>query len=227
MATPKGMSSKRQILDAAKQCFFEKGYIATTIKEIADRSNTKVGSVTYYYKRKEDIIYEIYQNIITEIYFFIKIHAEKSLSTAEEFMYFNAIFFKIIFSDKRNLRVYYEFQRAKTITGFFEEPLEHLVEKTIIMHHDISNENQLKMFALSYFGMRKELFFYFMEEKNDVTMGEFSSILLRITGLFLALTKKEINDTILGAEQFISINNITQIEYLVLPHKLTNINENS
>ena len=56
----KGELKREQILAAAKRLFYEKGYEDTTIKEIAQGSDSPVGLVHYYFQKKQDIVAAIY-----------------------------------------------------------------------------------------------------------------------------------------------------------------------
>lgn len=47
---------KKQILMAAYECFIEKGYSDTTVREIAKRMNASTGVIYNYFKRKEEIL---------------------------------------------------------------------------------------------------------------------------------------------------------------------------
>jgi AcrR family transcriptional regulator len=50
---------KKQILEAAIQCFADKGYQATSIQEIADTLGIAKGSLYFYFKSKEDLLVSI------------------------------------------------------------------------------------------------------------------------------------------------------------------------
>lgn len=50
---------RREILDAAAEVFFEKGYDASSTQEIADAVGILKGSLYYYVTSKEDFLYEI------------------------------------------------------------------------------------------------------------------------------------------------------------------------
>jgi TetR/AcrR family transcriptional regulator, cholesterol catabolism regulator len=50
---------RQEILDAAAQIFFEKGYDATSTKDIADAAGLLKGSLYYYVETKEDFLFEI------------------------------------------------------------------------------------------------------------------------------------------------------------------------
>jgi AcrR family transcriptional regulator len=56
---PKFNRRRRQILDAAAQIFYEKGYEATSTRDIADAAGLLKGSLYYYVDTKEDFLYEI------------------------------------------------------------------------------------------------------------------------------------------------------------------------
>lgn len=55
IATPTQLS-RDQILDATWQCLREKGYDATTIRQIATRLDCAIGSIYRYYKDKHDLL---------------------------------------------------------------------------------------------------------------------------------------------------------------------------
>src|SRR5690625_6816962 len=48
---------RAEIIDAAVKIFSEKGYHATTTKEIADAAGMNVGTMFQYVKNKQDILY--------------------------------------------------------------------------------------------------------------------------------------------------------------------------
>lgn len=54
-----------EILDAAAQVFYEKGYDGTTIQDIADRVGMLKGSLYHYIKTKEDLLYGIIHDVHT------------------------------------------------------------------------------------------------------------------------------------------------------------------
>jgi AcrR family transcriptional regulator len=50
---------KQKLLQVSAQLFNEKGYQATTMQDIADSLGIKKGSIYYYIKTKEDLLYEL------------------------------------------------------------------------------------------------------------------------------------------------------------------------
>ena len=51
---------KRLIIDAALQCFNEKGFADTTMEEIRTRANSSYGSVYHHFKSKEQLAVAVY-----------------------------------------------------------------------------------------------------------------------------------------------------------------------
>src|ERR1700685_4165192 len=64
--TSRGESTRERILQCAAQVLGERGYAGTTLNEIADRANTKAGSLYYYFESREELIREIMTRGITE-----------------------------------------------------------------------------------------------------------------------------------------------------------------
>ena len=50
---------KKEILDAARKCFAEKGYHGSSTRDIAEHMGIKQGSLYYYFKSKEDALSEV------------------------------------------------------------------------------------------------------------------------------------------------------------------------
>lgn len=57
---------KPQILDAAARLFYGKGYHATTIEDVAREVGMLKGSLYYYIKSKEDLLFELLYQVIHE-----------------------------------------------------------------------------------------------------------------------------------------------------------------
>src|SRR5438067_13611060 len=65
--TPKGQRTRALILDSALALFAEKGYAATTMRDIAGRAGCSLGLAYRYYARKEDLILAFYERWALEL----------------------------------------------------------------------------------------------------------------------------------------------------------------
>ena len=59
---------RKQLVEAAKKVFFEKGYHKTGIRDIAKASSFSMGNLYDYIRRKEDILYLVYQDMLNSVY---------------------------------------------------------------------------------------------------------------------------------------------------------------
>jgi AcrR family transcriptional regulator len=62
-ANPKSRETERRILEAATETFHVKGYISTTLNDIAAAVGIEKGSLYYYIDSKEDLLYAIIQKL--------------------------------------------------------------------------------------------------------------------------------------------------------------------
>jgi AcrR family transcriptional regulator len=64
--TPKGERTREHILDTALGLFIERGYDATTMREIAAAAECSLGLTYRYFARKEDLVLALYQRTAVE-----------------------------------------------------------------------------------------------------------------------------------------------------------------
>ena len=55
--------TRREILDAARVCFANAGFRATSTRNIADRAGVTVGSIYHYFKNKDELFLAVYHEI--------------------------------------------------------------------------------------------------------------------------------------------------------------------
>jgi len=60
MAAPKG-GTRERILDAAETLFAERGFDATSIRDIANRAGDTIGTLSYHFKSKDRLLVEVVQ----------------------------------------------------------------------------------------------------------------------------------------------------------------------
>ncbi|MGH8881492.1 MAG: TetR/AcrR family transcriptional regulator, partial [Stackebrandtia sp.] len=50
------MGNRQQLLDAAKQCLFDKGYERTTVRDISDLAGVSKAAIGYHFGSKEALM---------------------------------------------------------------------------------------------------------------------------------------------------------------------------
>lgn len=95
------MTTKKRILDASQKLFGAKGYLNTTIEDIATECNIGKGTLYHYFKGKEDIFSYIERGRFEEMHNFIDNIEYKNIS--EKISHFISRWFECVASDNINV----------------------------------------------------------------------------------------------------------------------------
>lgn len=68
MTVPEGDSTEKKIKDAARMIFTKKGFLATTIRDIAAEADINVASVNYYFRSKEKLFESIMDEAVKRLF---------------------------------------------------------------------------------------------------------------------------------------------------------------
>ncbi len=121
--TPTKRMRRKKILDAAKKLFYERSIANTTITDIAKESNTARSTIYEYYSSKEELLYDIRQEYLAEIYNFdYKVDSTKSWF--EEVKRFLIMFTENLFALPRAMTFFVEYNRYLTIIGDFDDVID-------------------------------------------------------------------------------------------------------
>lgn len=108
MAYKKSAETRKKIIDTTTKLFTEKGYYNTNIKDIAKEANIVHSSIYYYFKNKESIAREIFDNIIQKIDDLVsEIYKEKP-DLLLNLMIKYILIFKYIALNKATQAIYYD-----------------------------------------------------------------------------------------------------------------------
>jgi AcrR family transcriptional regulator len=64
--TPKAQQTRQHILDIALALFAERGYVATTMRDIADAAGCSLGLAYRYFSRKEELVLALYAQMAAD-----------------------------------------------------------------------------------------------------------------------------------------------------------------
>ena len=99
--TTKGSKTRETIL------FYETGYNNMWIKTLSEKSGIALGNITYYFKKKDDIVSEIYNSMMSYIDGYI-LELYPDIRTFEKVFLNQLLFYHIVDADDKNKRFYYE-----------------------------------------------------------------------------------------------------------------------
>lgn len=76
--TAKGLRTRKELLEAARQSFEENGYFATSVSEIGRRCRVSQGTFYQYFSNKEEIVREMVDAVLAD--FWQKVHEQSDAS---------------------------------------------------------------------------------------------------------------------------------------------------
>ncbi len=184
----KGELKRESILDSAKRLFFQKGFEAATIKEIAEGCGSPVGLVHYYFKKKQDIVAAIYMDFHNSIDMLIY----RQVPGVMEDIFLthalnNRIYYQIIAGVPQNAALYLEMMKndsnARLVAKYAS-----MIYHTYIQQYRINwTEEELRAYVSFNFGARREFFLdYLTGAYGEMDIQEGVTMLL---GLFPRLMK--------------------------------------
>ena len=88
------MDKKRQILITARALFNEKGYHQVKMRDISNELGIRVGNLTYHYKKKQDIIQAIHQEVYETL------NEEHAVETLSDLMNLLRHMIRTLFNEK-------------------------------------------------------------------------------------------------------------------------------
>lgn len=79
----KGTLTELGIIKSTKGLFHEKGYAKTSMRDISSHANVKLGTLTYYFNKKEELCLRIYADTVIRLYSFIRSNKQEKLNSIQ------------------------------------------------------------------------------------------------------------------------------------------------
>lgn len=209
----KGNITKEKILYYAKKEFYQNGYSKTQLKSIAEQADLSLGNLNYYFKKKDDLVKEIYNQFFTEVYQFIK--DNHIYDALKQYCFFQFVIYNIVLTDENNKRFYCEIIQNKSNYRVMQELIR---EK----YHDILDSLQRSLSPLEFeiiilteFGARREIFLNYFDGLLPMTIDQLIYYLIKNTCKELDVPLDVVDDLIECSHDFIEKKDITQIKFLI------------
>lgn len=211
----KGIMTKQNIINAAKSLFYEHGYNKTGIQDIADFADVKLGTITYYFKKKDDMIADIYNTFFMALYDYVSEASERDLNLYTKYCYTLILYYYKILSDPSNTLLYYEVLTKNVDDGGCLAITKTLNRSCLDFLNKSYTEKDLEIIALAEFGARKEMFMDYYERELDFSIEDMCMYFVKTLFRLMDLDGDMIRNTIDQAFRFLRENDPKHIRFLV------------
>lgn len=131
METESREDIKNIVIKEASRLFMEQGYTKTTIRQIAEACNLGRGHLYYYFRKKEDIVLDLYKKLIEGIYSYIKNAQVKSPNQLLNYAITQYIYIKVIATNKDLFRMYIEASKVDVLRKAYLEIVKEILQERL------------------------------------------------------------------------------------------------
>ncbi|MFZ7119604.1 MAG: TetR/AcrR family transcriptional regulator [Eubacteriaceae bacterium] len=174
----KGIETKKNIYMTAKQLFYEYGYRKTTIRLIAKHANVPIGLITYHFKNKDNIVKDIYNDYINNIFLLLDSSTEENIkSTLLRQITGLRIYYNNILIDENNSNFFYEQMLKNSNFRILFDTVERNYKKILNEFNIFIPSNEYRAYIISEFGARHELLLSYFSGNLDFSIQELVDVI--------------------------------------------------
>lgn len=211
----KGFKTKQSIFTVAKKIFYEIGYTKATVKEICEKANVKLGTFTYYYATKDELINGVYADLLMNSYIFVNKHSEKKLNSLEKNALATIIYYKTIFRDQKTVRFHHEVILNKSVYDYMFQNTPRIYRQFVKdLNLDI-DEEELKRLSSADSGIRRELGLQCIEKKLKLSSTELATTIISYMGRLFRIDDALMSQCIEEAIEFDKKHDSSHIRLLI------------
>lgn len=211
----KGITTQYKILQTAKELFYNKGFSDTTVKEICNQSNVKLGTFTYYYNTKEALISDIYVEYVSRIYSYISYVENRKMNSLEKNTIASFVYYQILFNDDNNVKFHYDVITKLSIFTILGKSLKRFYSSFAREFNLDIDEKEINRIFSADCGIRRELILGFIENKMFDSSLDMVATIYTMMGRLFKIDEKIIKEYIKSGIEFVEKNDLTNIKFLV------------
>ncbi len=195
-----GDQKKNLIVANSKKLFYEKGYTSVKISEICRLCDIPIGNYSYYFKKKDDILREIYSDYLVRSFSFVQTNTEKKMSNTLTNICAIMLYYKNIYKDENILRFHSEVIKYHSM-GFLHNELTRLYWQFGYEFGNNMDERECSLMTDADIGMRRQLYMNFLEN-GETDVEKLVRDIYTITGKLFDCPKDIISEYIDYAVEF-------------------------
>lgn len=190
---------KELVIREASSLFLKQGYTKTTIRQIADACNLGRGHLYYYFKKKEDIVLDLYKSVIEKIYLYINNSQRNNMDPLLNYAMTQYIYITGIVSNDALFRMYIEASSVTTLRNEYLVILKDLLKRKL-MEIDYKghffSENDIRLSIIIGSAGEDELLRRYYNKNIDLTLEEIIKSTIKTRLLLLNISHNEVENII-------------------------------
>ena len=187
----KSLEIKRRILKESFSLFRKNGYENTTTRQIAETCGIKRGLLSYYYPQKQDILFEIYRDYLTEVVEFVK-----ETYPGEEAMTMsclsNMLFYRVIEEDQDSKKLLYSILENRELRKFKITKSMEIYQAIYKSRDCFTDERQLLLSSTLTIGAEAELVLSVRDGQLELSDTDLAFLITHINFSTLGVPDQEI-----------------------------------
>jgi|TARA_B100001964_G_scaffold92266_1_gene103556 AcrR family transcriptional regulator len=191
--TRKGQKRRDEILAAAKELFFEKGFQGTSVREIAQSANTAMGTLYHHFPDKTSILQVIFAEMVGDLRQQISEMADLGIRPEVGFALDLRKGYLMTLEEPRLSRLFYV---VRSIPAIHEFSLENKRIRLGKFFGDRLTEKEIKLLAISTQGVADSFFQQQNEGQLDYSAGFIADFIIKSSLQLIGFSKQEIEETI-------------------------------
>ena len=115
-----GIETKIKITDTAKRLFYRQGYKGTSINQICLEADVKLGTFTYYFPKKDDLLSVLYSSYMQSCADYVN-GKRPGLAPAQHHLFSVMMYYQNIYSDERIAAFHREVMEIASMNNWFHD----------------------------------------------------------------------------------------------------------
>ncbi|MBI4856226.1 MAG: TetR/AcrR family transcriptional regulator [Acetobacterium woodii] len=198
----KGLQTRMNLLNAAKELFYENGFSKTSAKEICESANVKPSNFNYYFDSKDMLLKEIYADLYMKCHSFVDSNITYKINSIEKNVLMTFPYMMGQFKDEKTKSFHYETIKREPLTTYMGGNLRHLYKQFIKDLGRTVTEKELVSLINADLGLRREIFLYFLEHPESQDMNDLVNSILIFRARIFQMDENMMKAYIFNAYEF-------------------------
>lgn len=160
--TTKGFLTQEKILKAAKRLFYSHGLNQVSVSSICKEADIKLGTFTYYFPKKDDLINALYNSYMENIQKYVKEQAP-DLNETEHYLTTILLYYFHIYSDVNISRFHQEILQHSSMNPIFSDS-RLLIQPFLKECRSELTDSELDLFVIADNASRRELSLTYLQQ---------------------------------------------------------------